>query len=297
MVYNRMAVLQDNLATTGKRSLALPTTSKTTAPATTTAPKLPTNLSGFGAFLSGNWPTATASKTPPSTTITKAQLPAPAPSPQSGQSGQTNVFAGGRRERREDRRAHNPGDGATSESNADAAPGELGDVPNVSERLGDILSSSSPLMERAATSGLQFANRRGLGNSSMAAEAMQAAMIDAATPIATRDAELAQQTALAKFEDSRLREMARSEDSRIRELAQAELDSREMLEAQRVAASDRQNLASAVAQIQSNRMSSLPQMYVDPKLPASARSSGLNSINQASSEAIAYMQNLYGAGL
>ena len=48
-------------------------------------------------------------------------------------------------------------------------------------------------MQRAATSGMQFANQRGLLNSSMAAGAAQGAMIDRAMPIAQQDAQQAWQ--------------------------------------------------------------------------------------------------------
>ena len=63
----------------------------------------------------------------------------------------------------------------------------------VEGRLGGILGQESPLMQRAATSGMQFANQRGLLNSSMAAGAAQGAMIDRAMPIAQQDAQQAWQ--------------------------------------------------------------------------------------------------------
>jgi len=80
-------------------------------------------------------------------------------------------------------------------------PGSLGvgdrEVPTtevtpgqtVQGQLDQILSSDSPLMQRAATQGAQVANSRGLLNSSMAAGAAQGAMIDRATPIASQDAQ------------------------------------------------------------------------------------------------------------
>jgi len=55
-------------------------------------------------------------------------------------------------------------------------------------QLDDMLASNSPLMQRAAMQGRQYANARGLLNSSMASEAAQGAMIDRATPIAQQDA-------------------------------------------------------------------------------------------------------------
>lgn len=61
----------------------------------------------------------------------------------------------------------------------------------VQERLQGLLDSASPLLERARQEGLRTANRRGLANSSIAAEASQNAMIDAMLPIAQQDAQTA----------------------------------------------------------------------------------------------------------
>lgn len=58
----------------------------------------------------------------------------------------------------------------------------------VQGQLANIVDSGSPLMEMAETRGLQEANKRGLMNSSMAVQSGQAALYDAAMPIATQDA-------------------------------------------------------------------------------------------------------------
>jgi len=79
---------------------------------------------------------------------------------------------------------------------------DLGSV-NVDEsitgagRLDKMLKSDSPLMKRAETKGKQYANKRGLLNSSMAAGASQGAMIDAASPIAMQDSNNLMQSALS----------------------------------------------------------------------------------------------------
>ncbi|MBA3055850.1 MAG: hypothetical protein FP826_13190 [Sphingomonadales bacterium] len=129
----------------------------------------------------------------------------------------------------------------------------------VDQRANMIASSNSPLMKAAETRGLQTANRRGLGNSSMAAQASQMAVLDAAVPIASKDADIA--------------------------LGGRDLASRE-----------RTGLASTIAQVQSNRLAAVPGLYTNPDLPASARTSGLDSLNQVSNDTIAYLQNLYGYG-
>jgi hypothetical protein len=59
----------------------------------------------------------------------------------------------------------------------------------VSGQLDSLLSQDSPLMQRAKYQGIATANSRGLLNSSLAAGAAQAAMIDAALPIAQQDAQ------------------------------------------------------------------------------------------------------------
>ena len=64
-------------------------------------------------------------------------------------------------------------------------------VPGVSGRLHTLLQSDSPYIQRARTKAKQYANRRGLMNSSIAAGAGETAAIDAALPIAQADASIA----------------------------------------------------------------------------------------------------------
>ena len=54
--------------------------------------------------------------------------------------------------------------------------------------LNKIIGEDSPLMQQAATTGLKFANKRGLLNTSIAAGATQDAMVRGATPLAQQDA-------------------------------------------------------------------------------------------------------------
>lgn len=62
----------------------------------------------------------------------------------------------------------------------------------VAGRVDSIIGQDSALMQRAATRAKQDANKLGLRNSSMAVQAGQNAVLDAATPIATADASLYQ---------------------------------------------------------------------------------------------------------
>jgi len=65
----------------------------------------------------------------------------------------------------------------------------------VQGQLESILGSGSPLLERAQAGAMQTANSRGLINSTMAAQAGQAALMDTALPIATADANIYGQAA------------------------------------------------------------------------------------------------------
>ena len=71
------------------------------------------------------------------------------------------------------------------------------DTDSVSGQLEKILSKDSPVMTRARAGAMQSANSRGLLNSSMAAGAGEAAVIDAALPIAQQDANTFSQQRLA----------------------------------------------------------------------------------------------------
>ncbi len=59
---------------------------------------------------------------------------------------------------------------------------------SVAKKINELTSVDSPMMEGAKTAGLETAARRGLGNSTMAVEASQKAVIDRAQPIASQDA-------------------------------------------------------------------------------------------------------------
>jgi len=75
--------------------------------------------------------------------------------------------------------------------------GTLSSDQTVEGRLGTLLSGNSPLLQRAKANAMAAAAARGLQNTSLAAGAGEAAVIDTATPIAAADANAAQRQALA----------------------------------------------------------------------------------------------------
>jgi hypothetical protein len=70
----------------------------------------------------------------------------------------------------------------------DPATRTVGTDETVSGQLNKVLSDGSPVLDRARTRAAEVANSRGLLNSSMGVQAGEAAVIDAATPIAAADA-------------------------------------------------------------------------------------------------------------
>lgn len=107
----------------------------------------------------------------------------------------TTPTQGGKREQREQEREQRRQEGQTAPPAQTplAASPDYTDPnkvsPLVSEQLTGLLSQSSPYMQAARTSGEQYANTRGLLNSSLGAEASQQAAIKAALPVAQQDAQ------------------------------------------------------------------------------------------------------------
>lgn len=100
------------------------------------------------------------------------------------------------------------------------APKQVND--SMADKVNDLVSTDSKLMQAAKTEGLKAANRRGLMNSSMAVSAAQDAVIKNALPIASQDA--AQD--FARNQDARQFEygMAGQNDAQAFQRDQAALD-------------------------------------------------------------------------
>ena len=80
---------------------------------------------------------------------------------------------------------------APSASSASYNPSMVQAEPKstVSGQISDIIKQDSPLMQTARTGAMQYANARGLMNSSIGAQAGEQAVINAALPIAQQDAQ------------------------------------------------------------------------------------------------------------
>lgn len=153
----------------------------------------------------------------------------------------------------------------------------------VANRIAAITSGSSDFMRQARTAGMQTANRRGLGNSSMAVGAAQGAAIDRAAPIAGQEAQQINQRNLS---EQGYREQRGIADLNFRN--QTDLD------AMRYAAAERESLARSITDLNSQRMSAFAATLNNDKIPAAARADAQRSINDQAADAYARLQQLYG---
>lgn len=109
----------------------------------------------------------------------------------------------------------------------DPTTGTFDESKGVEGRVASITSKGGPLMQLAETRAKQSANRLGLANSSMAVGAAHKALVDAALPIATADAEAFQRQALtnqgdvntAAAQNAQIRANAATEGMRLGESA------------------------------------------------------------------------------
>lgn len=156
----------------------------------------------------------------------------------------------------------------------------------VANRIAAITAGGSDYIKQARTSGMQAANRRGLGNSSMAVGAAEGAAIDRAAPIAAQEASQINQRNLSGQEFRQQGGIANQNFT-----YQSELDK------MRYAASEREMQARAITDLNSQRMQAFANTLQNDKIPAAARAEAQRSINDQQADAIARLEQLYGVSL
>lgn len=179
---------------------------------------------------------------------------------------------------------------------------------SVADRLDAILASDSPLMQRARSQGQMAANRRGLLNSSIAGEAAQAAMIDAALPIASQDADISNQQ-LMQGRDIDLQKWLQKSDADLRTALQAgelgsqrwiatlDADTRTSIANLQAASSDREKIGAMIAAAQQNYSSQYNAILGNENIPADRRDSELTHIANVMQAAVSLIEQSYGVDL
>ena len=145
----------------------------------------------------------------------------------------------------------------------------------VASRVAAITSGNSDLMKAARTQGLQQAQRRGLGNSSMAVGAAELSALNAATPIASQEAQQIAQ----------------------KNQAQMGIDA-DWQKTQAAIASDQQKaILGSVTDLTANRFNAISNTLNNDKIPAATRAAVQSSIDGQYNQALDYLQNIYGVSL
>lgn len=185
----------------------------------------------------------------------------------------------------------------------------------VDEEAARIMSQDSALMQKAKTDGLRTANSRGLLNSSMAAQASQAAVLDQVVPMAsqnagqnfdtqrsTQDFEEEQslatqqgeiQTGLLQTESDLKR--AENEEQRTFEAEQANLDRnlQSYLAEMDIDAADRRGVENTLINAYNDYEQSIASVNSNPDLSSYERQSQIDAAQNLLAQKIDYTQQLY----
>lgn len=146
---------------------------------------------------------------------------------------------------------------------------------SVSTKLNGLLSKNNPYMQQATTQGLQFANKRGLLNSSIAAGAVDTSRIGAALPIASQDAS---QTSQAN-------------------LTQTGINSNEKIAGMNIASNDREKSEAAATAAEQTYAQLLANVTGNANIPADYRDKLLTHISTLRDNYYNVLQQLYGINL
>ncbi len=179
---------------------------------------------------------------------------------------------------------------------------------SVANNLEEILDSDGPLMKRARARGLQSANARGLSNSTMAAEAGEAAVLDVALPIGSQDAGQKFTSELSAQEFGQSRVLQHSEIQNQQWLATLDANTRSQISAtqennriaiaeMQVGAEDREKIAAMLATAQNNYNQAYTAILNNPDIPSDVRGNYLAHIANMMENQIAVIEGMYGVDL
>lgn len=173
----------------------------------------------------------------------------------------------------------------------------------VANQLTGILAKDSPYLQAARTRGKEYANNRGLLNSSIGAGATERSAIESALPIAQQDAgvysqagllaqEASQQAALTNLQaaaSSQLSEQESRQSLSLENLQQeganyrqeTELAYNEKIALLNIAADEKSMLSSHMTTLGDNFQAKLAGIQVDPGMTAEAKSAAIKSLQNA----------------
>lgn len=157
---------------------------------------------------------------------------------------------------------------------------------SVANRVAKITSGGSDMMKMARTQGMQAANRRGLGNSTMAIGAAEASALNAAVPIASQEASQVAQRNIAGLGEA-------GTNNRLTRTIDADAERARMT----IAADAQKSMLSGVTDLTGNRFTAISNTLQNDKIPAATRAAVQSSIDGQYNQALDYIQNIYGASI
>ena len=157
---------------------------------------------------------------------------------------------------------------------------------SVANRVAKITSGNSDIMKAARTQGLQQVNRRGLGNSTMAINAAEAAALGAAVPIASQEASQVAQRNIAGLGEA-------GTNNRLTRTIDADAERARM----QIAADSQRTLAAGVTDLTGQRFNAISNTLQNDKIPAAARSAVQTSIDGQYQQAMDQIQTIYGVSI
>lgn len=146
----------------------------------------------------------------------------------------------------------------------DPKTGEYKPDTSVSDRVTGLMQKNNPLMRQARTRGAQYANRRGLLNSSMGAQAGEAAALEQVVPIASQEAQQGHQTRIARMN---------------------------------VGAEDRKQAASLAASFENSYSSMISNIMNNPEIGSSAREKYIRHAGAVRDSNLSLVEQMYGIKL
>ncbi len=267
--------------------------------------------------------------TPPTSTAPVPGAPAPVPGTpgreQHGRGGPANEQGSGgllSRVTRDRGRPEQPGTGQPGQPGQPAQPGQPGPAGPSSDpaaELTRLLSMDSPFLQEARTRGMQYANARGMLNSSIGGAAAEAEAIRAAQPLALQSAgqvaarelseqqfgqakSLQAQQAKATKDVAQLnvdanQKIAELDATTKANLAQLEVETQTAIANMQVAASQQANAASAAVGMSGNQAQMWTAVMNNPNIPAAERAKYLTAITATNNANIGLIEQLYNVDL
>lgn len=168
---------------------------------------------------------------------------------------------------------------------------------NVAKGVEGVVAGNSPLMQQAETRGKQFANRRGLLNSTMGGQAAQAAVLDTALPIASQQSAQTHAKNVAGMDISAARDMQATDIAGKQDLLNTDIASKEHIATLNIAAHDREKATSAVAAMESVYSEMFKSIAGNKDLPQAARDSYQTHIGALRDSSLNMVEQLYGIDL